>query len=72
MITEIEYLTLDNIIVSTAYATQTTLHFEPIFYILDNGVEIADKCHCEDCAVLACSLMYDSIDHRILGEKSDD
>lgn len=56
-IVEIEYLSMEDIIVSTDKPTTTTTHFEPVFYILDNGVEIADGCHCEECAMLSCSLL---------------
>ena len=56
-IIEVEYLSKKDIVVSTDRPTTTLTEFEPIFYITDNGVEIADGCHCEECAMLNFALL---------------
>ena len=56
----VEYYSMKDNIVTTDKPTQTTTLFEPVFYILDNGMEIADGCVCEECNMLRFDLLTES------------
>lgn len=63
-IVEIEYYTDDIDANTGGFSTSQILVAKPLFYILDNGMEIAEGCGCEECNMLRFSLITDSTERN--------